>query len=65
MAQNSVTSEPTFASLDTLGPCMIKFGVTGISAVVEPSTTVATTTKCTRFLDSNALGTLRSAADNR
>ena len=42
-SQNSTFPQRTFASLDALGPCMIKFAVAGISALLEPSAAANTT----------------------
>ena len=50
-------SKPTFAGLDTLGPCMIELHVTLISTVFEPSTITSTTAKFAGFLDITTLGT--------
>ena len=50
MAQNSVSSLPTFASLNALGPCMIKLGIASIATVLEPSPTTSATATFARFL---------------
>ena len=41
--QHAHCSRLTFASLDTFGPCMIKLGVAGISAFLEPRTATRAT----------------------
>ena len=43
-----------FASLDALGPCMIKLSLASISAVLEPSTTASATAKFAGFLSTPA-----------
>ena len=49
-----------FASLDALGPCMIKLCVADISTVLEPSTTTSTTAAFPGFLSGAALWTCSS-----
>ena len=51
------SKERTFACLETLRPCMIKFRVAIITAVLEPGTAASATAEVTRFLDDTALGT--------
>ena len=63
-------SQLTFASPDALGPCMIEPCVTGISALLEPSTTASAAAAFTRFPDNTTLGTAvtamhREQADHR
>ena len=53
--------EHTFAGLDALEPRVVEVRVTGISAVLEPSTTANTTAEFTGFLVFAALGAHRSA----
>ena len=55
MAQNAVTPSPTFASLNALGPRMIKLYVADISTVSKPSTAADTTAALTIPLESTAL----------
>ena len=52
--------EPTFASLHTLDPCMIKRGVAVIPAVLKPSATMSATAVFAGFLDSTAFGAFRT-----
>ena len=47
----------TFAGPDTLRPCVIKFWVTPISALLEPRTASTATTSLAGLLASAALGT--------
>ena len=56
MSQDSDSKKLTFAGLNALDPCMIKVCVTGISAVLEPSTAASATTEFAGFLDNAALG---------
>ena len=51
-----LSKERTFACPDTLVPCVIKFCVASIAAVVEPSTVRSATTVLARFDDDTALG---------
>ena len=46
----------TRAGPNALDPCMIEVWVTGISAVLEPSTAASATTEFAGFLDTAALG---------
>ena len=55
LGQNSDSPQLTFASLDALGPCMIKLRVAGISAVLEPSTAASAAAEYAGFLGSPAL----------
>ena len=55
MAQNSVCQQPTFASLDSFRPRVIKSHITAISAILEPSPTTSTAALFTS-LGSAALG---------
>ena len=59
------TLKPTCASLDTLGPSMVKAHITDISAFLEPSTTASTTAEFAGFLGRATLvtcGTERRSA---
>ena len=47
----------TFASLDALGPSMVKFRAHGIPAVLEPSTATSATAESAGFLGDAALDT--------
>ena len=51
----------TLAGLDALDPSVLKPGVAGIPALVEPSTAARTTTAFAGFLAQTTLGTLRTA----
>ena len=54
--QNSAYQQPTFASLNALGPCVVKLCVACISTVLEPSTAASTTAAFAKFLRSTTLG---------
>ena len=56
-SQNSASPEPTWAGLDTLGPCIFKLCVASISTILEPSTVPSATGAFTGFLGSTALET--------
>ena len=56
MSQASHCSRLTFARLDALDPSVLKPGVAGISALVEPSAAANTTTAFAGFVGA-ALGT--------
>ena len=62
---NPASAQPTFASLDTLHPCMIKLCIAGISTIIEPSTTADATATLARFLDNAALGAAVAAMYHR
>ena len=55
MSQNPASPPPTFAGLDALGPCMVEFGVTGISTGLKPITAASATAKFAGFLGSTAV----------
>ena len=55
-----VSTPPTCAGLETLGPGVIRLCVSDISAVPEPSATASATAAFAGFLDSATLGTRES-----
>ena len=62
MLRNSVSTQPTFASLNALGPSVIKICVISIPTVLEPSTPASATTGCAVFPGTPALGATVNAA---
>ena len=53
--------ELTFAGLDALDPTVLKPGVAGISALLEPSTAAKTTTAFAGLVAHTTLGASRTA----
>ena len=57
LTQAQHKTQPTFTSLEALGPCMVKLRVANIPTILEPSPVASTTGAFTRFLGSPALET--------
>ena len=62
---NSGSAQPTFTSVDTLGPCMIKLRVADISTILEPRPVARATGAFTRFLAKPTFETHRTYGGGR